>query len=186
MSSWPINYWWSGNPGLSHQRQTQGLQWKTSGGSDPRNCWRWIEISIKIETDRYVLWSISDQVVAYILAFLIILCGSIASKGTLVFMLKQVVVFSFSLYVCIIQISCVKKISSLLSSRSLLFKQIFRSAIRKQKAPNGCLTPLEETLRWSFVRFYILHAIHDLTPKGELRLRCYSYNLWDTPGKSKH
>ena len=79
-----------------------------------------------------------------------------------------------------------EKISSLISSRSLLFKQIFRSAIRKQKAPNGFLTPLEETLRWSFVRFYILHAIHGLTPKGELRLRCYSYNLWDTPGKPKH
>ena len=79
-----------------------------------------------------------------------------------------------------------EKISSMLSSRSHLFKQIFRSAIRKQKAPNGSLTPLEETLRWSFVRFYILHAIHDLTPKGELRLRCYSYNLWDTPGKPKH
>ena len=78
-----------------------------------------------------------------------------------------------------------EKISSLISSRSLLFKQIFRSAIRKQKAPNGFLTPLEETLRWSFVRFYILHAIHDLIPKGELRLRCYSYNLWDTPSKRK-
>ena len=51
-----------------------------------------------------------------------------------------------------------EKISSLISFRSHLFKQIFRSAIRKQKAPNGFLTPLEETLRWSFVKFYILHA----------------------------
>ena len=80
---------------------------EADSGSAVKNIW-WIRsekllkvnwtISIKIETDSHVS-SISDQVVAYILAFLIILCGSIASKGTLVFMLKQVVIFSSSLYV---------------------------------------------------------------------------------------
>ena len=58
-----------------------------------------------------VLWLIGHeydviyhQVVAYILAFLIILCASIASKGTLVFMLKQVAVTLLAQIITIIKI----------------------------------------------------------------------------------